>query len=71
MALNPKPTNIISVIGLKLSVHLLVGAADVADGASIARSLLAELPGQLLEYMKSRGIVPGNRPLVQPHAFAS
>ncbi|CAM6034769.1 unnamed protein product [Sphagnum compactum] len=41
------------------------------DGASIARSLLAELPGQLLEYMKSRGIVPGNRPLVQPHAFAS
>ncbi|CAK9864602.1 unnamed protein product [Sphagnum jensenii] len=41
------------------------------DGASIARSLLAELPGQLLQYMKSRGIVPGNRPLVQPHAFAS
>jgi hypothetical protein len=44
---------------------------NVAHGASIARSLLAELPGQLLEYMKSRGIVPGNRPLVQPHAFAS
>jgi hypothetical protein len=37
------------------------------DGASVARSLLAELPGQLLEYMKSRVIVPGNRPLVQPH----
>jgi hypothetical protein len=44
---------------------------NVAHGASVARSLLAELPGQLLEYMKSRGIVPGNRPLVQPHAFAS
>ncbi|KAH8942030.1 hypothetical protein BDL97_14G077100 [Sphagnum fallax] len=44
---------------------------NVAHGASIARSLLAELPGQLLEYMKSRGIVPRNRPLVQPHAFAS